>query len=91
MTTAEAIATVARRALDDHQPDPDFWLLDFQPLTLSQSIASARVMGRAGDLESNPKYVSDATNYVVDVAYCDKGYRAIYEVGPKTDPICWAD
>lgn len=91
MTTAEAIAIVARRALDDHPPKPDFWRLDFQPLTLAESIASARVMGRAGDLESNPKYIRDAANYVVDVAYADKGYRAIYEVGPNTDPICWAD
>lgn len=87
MTTDEAIETVARRALEEHAPTE---YLPFTPLTLEASIASARVMGRARDLE-NAKYYADPDNHVVDVAYADKGYRAIYEVGPFTDPICWAD
>lgn len=90
MTHAEAIEIVARKALADHQPNPKSRLLAFQPLTLDESIASARLMGRAGDLEG-AKYFADADNYVVDVAYADTGYRAIYEVGPSTAPICWAD
>lgn len=91
MTTDEAIAAVARKALADHVPTEA--MTKFRPytlLTLEESIASARVMGRAGDLE-NAKYYADANNYVVDVAYASTGWRAIYEVGPNTDPICWAD
>jgi hypothetical protein len=87
VTTDEAIATVARRALEEHAPTE---YLPFTPLTLAQSVAGARVMGRARDLD-NAKYYADPDNYVVDVPYADKGYRAIYEVGPSTDPICWAD
>ena len=91
MTTDEAIAAVAQKALDDHVPTKA--MTQFRPytlLTLAESVASARVMGRAGDLE-NAKYYADADNYVIDVAYANTGWRAIYEVGPSTDPICWAD
>jgi|DEB0MinimDraft_3_1074331.scaffolds.fasta_scaffold194547_2 hypothetical protein len=91
MTTAEAIEAAARKALDDHVPTEA--MTQFRPytlLTLAESVASARVMGKAGDIE-NSKYYADADNYVIDVAYANTGWRAIYEVGPTTDPICWAD
>jgi len=91
MTTAEAIEAAARKALHDHVPTEA--MTQFRPytlLTLAESVASARVMGKAGDIE-NSKYYADADNYVIDVAYANTGWRAIYEVGPTTDPICWAD
>ncbi len=87
MTTDDAISIVARKALADHAPTAT---LMFKPLALAEVVASAKVMGRAGDLEVAP-YYADAGNYVIDVAYADRGYRAIYEVGPNTDPILWAD
>jgi len=87
MTTDEAIKIVARKALADHAPTATFM---FQPLALAEVMASAKVMGRAGDLEVAP-YYADANNYVIDVAYADRGYRAIYEVGPNNEPILWAD
>lgn len=87
MTTDEAIKIVAHRALADHTPTATF---PYQPLALDAVIASADIRGRAGDLEVAP-YYADAENFVIDVAYADRGYRAMYEVGPNTDPILWAD
>lgn len=87
MTAIEAIETVARKALADHTPTATS---SHQPLPLKEAVASAVVRGRAGELEE-PAYYSDADNWVIDIAYADRGYRAIYEVGPKTPPICWAD
>lgn len=85
-TVNEAIEAVAREALRDHAPTQ---YLQFQPLTLEETIASAKNMGRAGDLD--PKYAKDPDNYVIQVAYADRGYLATYEVGPNTQPILWAD
>lgn len=87
MTIEEAIAIVARKALADHTPTATF---PYAPLALDAVIASANVRGRAGDLESRG-YYADADNFVIDVAYADRGYRAMYEVGPNTNPILWAD
>lgn len=84
MTINEAIETVARQALVDNVPTDYF---PFEPLTLDEVVASARVRGRAAEMDS--RHYADADNYVIDVAYADKGYRAMYEVGPETDPILW--
>jgi hypothetical protein len=87
MTIDEAIKIVAHKALVDNTPTS---ACAFQPLTLDEVVASAQVLGRASDMEVPPYYI-DADNYIIDVAYADLGYRAMYEVGPATEPIMWAN
>lgn len=92
MTIDEAIEAVARRALADHPAINDSAYADnnFQPLTLQEVIESAELQGTAGELEA--KYYQEADNWVIDVTYADRGWKARYEVGPNTpDPICWMD
>ena len=91
MTIDEAIRVVSIVALADHPP---FSVVnsrfEFQPLPLEEVIASAKVVGRAGELEA--KYFDHPLNWVIDVTYADRGWGARYEVGPHTpQPICWAD
>lgn len=94
MTVDEAIELVARKALADHPPrnDSSYADLNFQQLPLNEVIASAEIQGTADDLEVNPKYYDNPENWVIDVTYADRGWKARYEVGPRTpQPICWAD
>lgn len=92
MTIDEAIRVVSIVALADHPAITNSKYPDnnFQPLALEEVIASAEVQGRAGELEA--RYFDHPLNWVIDVTYADRGWKARYEVGPTTpEPICWAD
>ena len=90
MTVDEAIEIVAKSALLDHPPSSvEGGRFEFKPLSLEEVIASAKVHGQAGDLD--PHYNQDSDNYVIEVTYSNKGWAAVYEVGPTTGPILWSD
>lgn len=81
-----AIDDVAMAVLREHKPS-EYRGRVWQPLTRAEVAASARVLGRAGDMD--PEYARDPDNYVIEVTYGDDGRRAIYEAGPNTEPILW--
>jgi hypothetical protein len=97
MTIDEAIRVVSIVALADHQHrrHDSFYEEDLKfpaLLTLDEIIESAEILGTADNLEVNPKYYDHPENWIIDVTYSDRGWKARYEVGPRTpQPICWAD
>lgn len=90
MTLDEAIRVVSIVALAEHEPITDSEHFNFQHIPLEEVIASAIVQGKAAELEA--KYYQHPDNWVIDVTYADRGWKARYEVGPTTpQPICWMD